>query len=319
VERFGRLLTSRCAAVCLAALLLVAAAGCGRQEHPAPSLVGDRLDAAIDVLDRAGLDYDTNGGGLLGPIVKSRWVVCRQDPSPGAETKLVVLFVDRDCEPIELPALAGARLDEARRRLTARLASANVEVLDLRSTPVQPARPSAWHVCGVDPSDYVYVGEASVSLYVAPTCPPRTVPDLLGRPLAAALDDVRDFRGDVHVTTVRGRRVDPRRPGRWMVCSQDPEAGDDWLDLVLSSRKAPSFSLVVNLQCVAPNVVGMTLPRATAVLHAGAIQVITVPFEGGVVPDRRRAVVCQQDPVAGESIDETAGPPVVVLYVAQSC
>lgn len=317
--RLPRMLTSWRSALCLATLLLVAAAGCGRQEHPAPSLIGDRLDEAIDVLDRAGLDYDTNGGGLLGPIVKSRWVVCRQDPSPGAETNLVVLFVDRDCAPIELPVLAGARLDEARRRLTARLASANVEVLDLHSTPVQPARPSAWHVCSVDPSDYVYVGEASVSLYVAPTCPPRTVPDLSGRPLAAALDDVRDFTPDVHVTTVRGRRVDPRRPGRWLVCGQKPQAGEDWLDLVLASEKGPSFSLVVNVECSAPNVVGMTLARATAVLHAGAIQVVTLPFEGGAEPDGRRAVVCQQDPVPGESFDDSAGLPLMELYVAQRC
>jgi hypothetical protein len=141
MQRLGRLLTSRWCAAVLAALLLVAAAGCGRQERPAPSLVGERLDDAIDVLDRAGLDYDTNGGGLLGPIVKSRWLVCRQDPAPGAQTKLIVLFVDRDCAPIELPALAGTRLDEARRRLTSRLATANVEVLDLRSSPVDLARP----------------------------------------------------------------------------------------------------------------------------------------------------------------------------------
>jgi hypothetical protein len=319
VKRLGRLLTSGCCAACLAALLLVAAAGCGRQEHPAPSLVGERLDAAIDVLDRAGLDYDTNGGGLLGPIVKSRWVVCRQDPAPGAETKLIVLFVDRDCAPIELPALAGAPLDEARRRLMSLLARANVEVLDLRNTPVQPTRPGAWHVCRVDPPDYVYVGEASVTLYVAPTCPPRTVPDLLGRPLAAALDDVRDFTRDVHVTTVRGRRVDPSRPGRWRVCGQKPQAGDDWLDRVLGLGNAPSFSLVVNLQCTAPNVVGMTLARATGLLRAGAIDVLTSPFAGAAEPDRRRAIVCQQDPLPGEAFDDSAGPPLVELYVAQSC
>jgi hypothetical protein len=103
------------------------------------------------------------------------------------------------------------------------------------------------------------------------------------------------------------------------VCGQEPEAGDDWLDLVLTSRRAASFSLVVNLACTAPSVVGMTLPRATAVLRASAIQVVTLPFEGGAEPDRRRAVVCQQDPVAGEAIDESAGAPVVVLYVARSC
>ena len=319
MERLGRLLTSRWCAAVLAGLLLVAAAGCGRQEKQAPSLVGERLDDAIDVLDRAGLDYDTNGGGLLGPIVKSRWLVCRQDPAPGARTKLLVLFVDRDCAPIELPALAGAPLDEARRRLTSRIASANVEVRDLRSSPVDPARPSVWHVCRVDPSDYVYVGEASVSLYVAPTCPPRAVPDLVGRPLSAALDDVRAFGGDIRVTTVRGRRVEPRRPGRWMVCRQEPEAGDDWLDLVVSSGKAPSFSLVVNLACTAPRVVGMPVSRATAVLRADGIDVETLSVEGGAEPDLRGAVVCQQDPLAGESIDEAAAGPLVLLYVARSC
>jgi hypothetical protein len=266
MERAGTLLTSRCAGACLAALLLLAAAGCGRHERPAPSLVGERLDEAIAVLDRVGLDYDTNGGGLLGPIVKSRWVVCRQDPAPGAQTK-----------------------------------------------------PSAWHVCAVDPSDYVYVGESSISLYVARICPPPTVPELVGRPLTAALDVVRDFTPDVHVTTVRGRRVDPRRPRRWIVCSQDPEAGDDWLDHVLGAGEPPSFSLVVNLQCTAPDVVGMRLARATAVLHAGAIQVITVPFDSGAEPDRGQAVVCGQDPQPGETFDDRAGAPLIELYVAQRC
>ena len=85
------------------------------------------------------------------------------------------------------------------------------------------------------------------------------------------------------------------------------------------SGTAPSFSLVVDLGCWTPTVVGMTLARATAVLHAAAIQVVTVPFGGGAEPDRRRAIVCQQDPGPGEARDEGAGGALVVVYVAESC
>ena len=48
-----------------------------------PQLVGERLDVALDRLDRAGFDPDVEGGGLLGIIDESNWEVVLQDPGPG--------------------------------------------------------------------------------------------------------------------------------------------------------------------------------------------------------------------------------------------
>ena len=48
-----------------------------------PPLVGERLDVALDRLDRAGFDPDVEGGGVLGIIDESNWEVVLQDPGPG--------------------------------------------------------------------------------------------------------------------------------------------------------------------------------------------------------------------------------------------
>jgi PASTA domain len=48
-----------------------------------PPVVGERLDVAIERLDRAGFDHDVDGGGILGVVVESNWEVSEQDPAPG--------------------------------------------------------------------------------------------------------------------------------------------------------------------------------------------------------------------------------------------
>ncbi|MGZ4269282.1 MAG: PASTA domain-containing protein [Solirubrobacteraceae bacterium] len=49
-----------------------------------PTLVGERLDRALDELQRAGLKGDVQGGGLFGVLDETNWVVSGQNPSPGA-------------------------------------------------------------------------------------------------------------------------------------------------------------------------------------------------------------------------------------------
>jgi hypothetical protein len=69
--------------------------------HPRiPDLAGARLDLAEQLLDRAGIRYETDGGGLLGVIVPENWTVCSSDPGGGARLgtdAAVTLSVDSGC------------------------------------------------------------------------------------------------------------------------------------------------------------------------------------------------------------------------------
>ncbi|MEX2458253.1 MAG: PASTA domain-containing protein [Actinomycetota bacterium] len=68
--------------------------------EPLPSVVGTRLDVAIDNLKDAGYDHEVIGGGTFGVLDESAWTVCAQDPAPGVETDdPVELVVDRTCGP----------------------------------------------------------------------------------------------------------------------------------------------------------------------------------------------------------------------------
>jgi hypothetical protein len=68
------------------------------QGSAVPTLVGQRLDVALDRLEGAGLKGEVQGGGLFGVLDESSWKVVDQDPSPGARLSqgdTVRLDVDR--------------------------------------------------------------------------------------------------------------------------------------------------------------------------------------------------------------------------------
>jgi PASTA domain len=68
------------------------------QGSAVPTLVGQRLDVALDRLQGAGLKGDVQGGGIFGILDESDWKVVDQDPSPGArlgQGDTVHLDVDR--------------------------------------------------------------------------------------------------------------------------------------------------------------------------------------------------------------------------------
>jgi beta-lactam-binding protein with PASTA domain len=48
-----------------------------------PGLVGQRLDVALDRLQRARFRADVQGGGLFGIVQESNWEVVEQSPGPG--------------------------------------------------------------------------------------------------------------------------------------------------------------------------------------------------------------------------------------------
>ena len=101
----------------------LALAGCGASPSTAlPDVTGQRLDTAQDTLDAAGLRYDTVGGGTLGIVVRSHWIVCRQKPAAGTRARSVTLFVAHSCPsaaPGGVPDVIDDRLDEAREQLEA--------------------------------------------------------------------------------------------------------------------------------------------------------------------------------------------------------
>ena len=63
-----------------------------------PQLVGERLDAALDELQRVRLRADVDGGGFFGIVDEHNWVVQDQDPAAGTpvdQGSIVRLEVDR--------------------------------------------------------------------------------------------------------------------------------------------------------------------------------------------------------------------------------
>ncbi len=156
----------------LTAVVFVAAvlalAGCGSAKPTAvPAVVGQRLDIAQDTLDATGLRYTTIGGGALGIVVRSHWVVCRQWPAPRARARAVTLIVARTCS------LALARvvtdviddqLDEARTQLEA--AGFSVIARSIDGDPVLVE--DRWTVCDQSPEPG-HRGRV-VDLYVAHDC-----------------------------------------------------------------------------------------------------------------------------------------------------
>jgi hypothetical protein len=68
---------------------------------PMPDLLGERLDVALSDLETIGIpedDVELVGGGSLGILDESNWIVCEQRPDPGETTlENLRLIVDRTC------------------------------------------------------------------------------------------------------------------------------------------------------------------------------------------------------------------------------
>jgi hypothetical protein len=67
---------------------------------PVPSVVGLRLDAAKRTLEARGFDHKVHGGGLLGVLDDSNWVVCRASAAAGAPMARgarIEVWVERQC------------------------------------------------------------------------------------------------------------------------------------------------------------------------------------------------------------------------------
>lgn len=140
--------------VALAAAALLGG-GCGGAANRVPDVEGERLDAAQERLDAAGLGYEVIGGGALGAVIRSNWRVCDQHPAAGRRAKSVELRVERSCAGTgafgTVPYVVGLPLDEAKRRLEDRGLDYDVEEEGLGEVLVE----SNWTVC----DQWPYSGE----------------------------------------------------------------------------------------------------------------------------------------------------------------
>jgi|SRR5438445_2431736 len=106
------------AALFLAALFLLAACGGPAKPKYVPDLRGQRLDLAEGQLAARGLDWEEIGGGTLGIVLRSHWLVCDQIPRPGRLGRTVKLVVERHCPgtPLQAPVVpdvTGLSLEDA--------------------------------------------------------------------------------------------------------------------------------------------------------------------------------------------------------------
>jgi beta-lactam-binding protein with PASTA domain len=110
--------------ICLLGLAsaLAFAAGCAQAKpQRVPEVRGDRLDLAEATLEARGLSYEVHGGGKLGVIDDSDWLVCEQAPAAGLKATMVELAVARSCSrALGTPDLVGLSLHDAREALEAR-------------------------------------------------------------------------------------------------------------------------------------------------------------------------------------------------------
>jgi beta-lactam-binding protein with PASTA domain len=155
-------------AACTLALPIVALVpGCGfsgsRRLAAVPDVAGEPLDAAEDELDARGLRYRTVGGGAFGIVIRSRWNVCKQVPSPGVKARRVTLYVARACEQL-VPDVVGLSLEQAEEQLDRADIGYSEESLNGETVVVE----SLWTVCDQSPVG----GEpgSSVELYVSHDC-----------------------------------------------------------------------------------------------------------------------------------------------------
>jgi beta-lactam-binding protein with PASTA domain len=201
----------------------LALAGCGGSEpRTVPDLRGDRLDVAEERLDDLGLEYDEVGGGAFGIVVRSNWEVCDQKPRPGARAAKVQLIVDRagTCPPrparvAAVPDLVGKSLAQADAQLKAKKISRSRESWD-----GEPVDREHAVVCEQEPGAGEKAGH--VTLYVARECEPK-VPDVVGEDLEDAEDVLGDDKIRVRVVGFRGKPADK---AFWIVCEQEPDAGE---------------------------------------------------------------------------------------------
>ncbi len=106
----------------IAVMLVFGFAGCGSNGDPnadqttvaadakvMPDVIGQRLDVALSDIERAGIaeEPEVLGGGVLGIIDESNWLVCQQLPGAGEAVNAAPrLTVDRSCPDLPVDTTA---------------------------------------------------------------------------------------------------------------------------------------------------------------------------------------------------------------------
>ncbi len=123
-----------------AVVLFLALAGCGPSEDTImPDVIGKRLDVAKSDIEQAGFKNDVEivGGGVLGILAESNWLVCEQLPATGeVVTGAPRLMVDRSCNE-DGPEPSATPSDESNPEPSA---TASDESSEPNPEPVEPSK-----------------------------------------------------------------------------------------------------------------------------------------------------------------------------------
>lgn len=148
---------------------LIVARHCPSPPAPVvPDLVGDLVADAAAELEQRGLAHRVEPLYEPGPVIRSRWRVCEQEPPGGVRADEVTLFAAPSCDPPPpvppvVPDLVGEDVDDAETLLRAERIAVEIypEVLE-------PADRRLWEVCDQEPD----AGERAwvVELYVERSC-----------------------------------------------------------------------------------------------------------------------------------------------------
>jgi eukaryotic-like serine/threonine-protein kinase len=258
-----------------------------------PQLVGKDKDAAIDLLQSAGLDPDCCGTEFSEKVAAG--VVISADPDGGEAIRGtdVRLVVSKGPERFEVSRdMIGRPLDEVQAEIADTI-PVTVQVVQDYDNEVPVG-----HVTGFDPEVGTELKRGQeLTVYVSRGHEPVTVPAVVGLSPEEATANLEGLGFTVKRSEGRSADVDPGQ-----VMGVDPASG----------RQAPYQSTVtiqvsVGLpQVTVPDVVGKSEREATALLEAAGLQVKVSQFFG----DR----VLRQSPQAGEVVDLGTSVTILVTF-----
>ncbi|MFD3614492.1 Stk1 family PASTA domain-containing Ser/Thr kinase [Streptomyces sp. NPDC058676] len=272
----------------------------GNEQVPVPSLVGQTEADAKKQL--------TNSDLVVGTITpkaceaQTKGNICEQDPAP--QTKVdkntaVNLVVSTGAPKVTVPSVIGLPLDEAKDQLT----GDDYEFTIKTETRVSSDDPGS--VLDQDPVKGEEVEKGStITLIIAKAEEKATVPDVLGKSCDEAKAQMTANNLVGNCTDVE--TDDVNQIGK--VIQTTPSAGQQ-------ADKNSSVNIQVGKaadKTEVPNVVGQTVGQAKQILNAAGFT--NIQFANGS-DQSDTAFVQQQDPGAGNEVDDPAGTQITLTTI----
>ncbi|MEA2024171.1 MAG: Stk1 family PASTA domain-containing Ser/Thr kinase [Actinomycetota bacterium] len=278
----------------------------GTEQFTVPQVIGETEEVARALIEAQNFQVGVVSYDLSEDVPEQ--TVISQNPSggiPAAAGALVDLVVSKGPFSLEVPDTSGMSAEAAQLEL-AQAGFTNVVTEEEFSSDI-----AVGFTIRTEPEEGRVVGrDDTITLWVSKGPEPTTVPDLKGETIgdanAAATDAglVLDDIGRFEVSAASGLNG--------LVAWQDPDAGT-----TVDTGTDVSVKIGVLKQVEVPNFKGMTTDEAaTAGADVGLDVIVGGPFT--VQPDDPNiGLVANQDPPAGESIDDGSGVAVFIGEVEQ--